>query len=501
MSNQGGINRWFLRAAVLAVVALCADGVMAAEEPPAGTTLRYHFQKGDRYVLLTSSMNRDRIEKLEDHTVTTSVVETERNICWEVVEVSPQGTAEVKMWFASNEFEKYQDGRLTRKLHSADATDNDPLFLLSKVYSKNPCQFTITNRGQVTKITGVEEALDKYRNWVEKATEDREIRAALDKELEETCGEENIRSTLTDLLVPFPEGPVKKGATWDNSISRPMEGVLVTGKQQFRLDSDVAPDRLLQVSSTCTAKITPQIKNLEVELVKAEMTRQAGHDFQSGLPMRQVDRLEFDLTTYATDDGQRKPLVHVVASSRIRLSVIKGEAYDHFCNGIRLADKKQAAEAIAELDKAIALQPDCTVLYHRRGMIRESFDDYKGAIKDFDQAIKIDPEFDEGYRGRGYSRMLADDLPGALADFTELIRRQPELWRYYYLRAGIYEDQKKYDLALADLKAAMERNMDDANLYRARAVVYWKAGNQAAGDADMARFNELKSEPLTPTNR
>jgi tetratricopeptide (TPR) repeat protein len=229
-------------------------------------------------------------------------------------------------------------------------------------------------------------------------------------------------------------------------------------------------------------------------MVKAAMTRQAGHDFQTGLPIQQVDRLELDQTVYATADGQRKPVVRVVASSRNRLTIMKGEASTLSSNGYSLAEKKQAAEALAELDKAIAVQPDCALLYGKRGDIRRMFEDYQGAIKDFDQAIKIDPELDEGYRGRGCARMLAEDLPGAIADYTELIRRQPELWRYYYYRAGLYEDQKKYDLALVDLKAALERNLDDPNLYRARAVVYWKAGHKAAGDADMAKFNELNSD-------
>lgn len=498
MRKPAVINKSIFQAATLAAVALFAAAVFAADTKgppaPAGTTLRYHFQKGERYVLVSSGTNQDRIEKLADQTVTSNVSESGRTICWLVGEVSPQGTADVKMIFLSNWFEKYKDGRLACKLNSANATGNDPRFLQSKVFSKSPLQFTITSRGQITKITGVDEAVDRYRNMVEKATQDRDIRSELDQELEESCSEESIRSTLTELLDPYPEGPVKKGDTWDNSISLPMEGVKVSGRQHFRLESDPAPGSLFQVATTSSATIIPQLKNVEVDVAKAVMTRLAGRDFQTGLPMQQVDRQELDLTTYSTSGGQRQPLVHVVVRSRSRLTIMKGEASDYSSNGYTLAEKKKSKEALADLDKAIAVQPDCALLYAKRGDVRRMFEDYPGAINDFDRAIKLDPELDEAYRGRGCARTLAKDLPGAIADYTELIRRQSELWRYYYLRAGLYEDQKKYDLALADLKAALERYSDNPDLYHARAVVYWKAGNKSAGDADMARFNELNSD-------
>jgi hypothetical protein len=68
--------------------------------------------------------------------------------------------------------------------------------------------------------------------------------------------------------------------------------------------------------------------------------------------MRQVDREELDLTTYATGEGEHKAIVHVVTSSRNRLSILKGEAAEHFWQGYRLAGKKEHEAAIEELDTA-----------------------------------------------------------------------------------------------------------------------------------------------------
>jgi tetratricopeptide (TPR) repeat protein len=79
------------------------------------------------------------------------------------------------------------------------------------------------------------------------------------------------------------------------------------------------------------------------------------------------------------------------------------------------------AEAIADFDQAVALEPDDAMSYVGRGAVRSVRGDWAGAIADFDQAIALNPDNAEAYRRRAMARNAQGDRAGAIADWEHSV--------------------------------------------------------------------------------
>ena len=91
--------------------------------------------------------------------------------------------------------------------------------------------------------------------------------------------------------------------------------------------------------------------------------------------------------------------------------------------------------AIADLTKAIELDPDSANAYHNRGVLKATINDHYGAIEDYTKAIELDPDYTEAYTNRGASRTaLVIDLEGALADHNKAIELDPDFALAYHNR-------------------------------------------------------------------
>jgi tetratricopeptide (TPR) repeat protein len=92
---------------------------------------------------------------------------------------------------------------------------------------------------------------------------------------------------------------------------------------------------------------------------------------------------------------------------------------DYLKIGNELLDKKKYKEAIAQLDKAIAVDADNGEAYAYRGTAKYHLKDYKGAIADFDIAIKLIPDYGEVYDLRGVAKGELGDKVGACEDWNK----------------------------------------------------------------------------------
>jgi len=76
------------------------------------------------------------------------------------------------------------------------------------------------------------------------------------------------------------------------------------------------------------------------------------------------------------------------------------------------------------------------------------------AVADFDRAIAIDPGYARAYHLRGLAREAQNDDEGALADFSKAIELNPDYAAAYYSRATLYTKQGLMDLADEDSRMA-----------------------------------------------
>lgn len=104
---------------------------------------------------------------------------------------------------------------------------------------------------------------------------------------------------------------------------------------------------------------------------------------------------------------------------------------------------------IADLDKAISVDPQKYEYYNIRGVAKSGLKDYTGAIKDYTSAININPDFITAYKNRLHARSKINDYAGIVADCDKLIAYDPDNPDYWFQRSAAKRN-------LSDIKGATE---------------------------------------------
>ena len=148
----------------------------------------------------------------------------------------------------------------------------------------------------------------------------------------------------------------------------------------------------------------------------------------------------------------------------------RGTAYDKL---------GQTDKALADYEKAIALDPSFDKAFNNRAVIFDNKGETERALADYNKAIDLNPSLDKAYRVYN-NRALLFEKKGltdkALADYDKAIALKPSFDEAYYNRAVLFEKLGQSDKALADYdKAIALRSSFDRAHYR-RALLYEKLG-------------------------
>ncbi len=106
--------------------------------------------------------------------------------------------------------------------------------------------------------------------------------------------------------------------------------------------------------------------------------------------------------------------------------------------------------AIANLNKAIVLQPDFFDAIYKRASLKVELKDYESADKDYSLALKLKPRKFKVFYNRGRTRILAKNFNGAYNDLKKAINlKDDHPDAYFYLsqvcdRLGEVEEAEKY---------------------------------------------------------
>jgi tetratricopeptide (TPR) repeat protein len=121
----------------------------------------------------------------------------------------------------------------------------------------------------------------------------------------------------------------------------------------------------------------------------------------------------------------------------------------HLDHGRACLDTGKYDDAIADYDKAIALDPNYATAYSNRGIVYHKQSEFDRAIADFTKAIALNPKDAAAYNNRGNAYKNKDDLDRAVADYDKAIKLNPKLALAYYNRGLAYE-QKAQGFQLPD---------------------------------------------------
>jgi tetratricopeptide (TPR) repeat protein len=118
--------------------------------------------------------------------------------------------------------------------------------------------------------------------------------------------------------------------------------------------------------------------------------------------------------------GQKRvdACTRVIASGRLKGKDLAG-ALQTRAEGYRIT--KQYEAALADFDRAIALDPKLAKAYANRAEVHRMLGHYDQVIADTTQAIRLDPSFNAFYTVRALAYEQQGNLAGARADYDKAL--------------------------------------------------------------------------------
>ena len=131
--------------------------------------------------------------------------------------------------------------------------------------------------------------------------------------------------------------------------------------------------------------------------------------------------------------------------------------------------------------------------YNRLGKQKYEKGDYKGALADLNRAIQLDPNNVKACNSRGTVKVRVKDYQGALVDFNRAIQLDPNSAKAHINRGALkalqFQDNKG---ALADLNRAIQLDSSDADAYNNRSLLkYHNLKDRSGAIADLQKVSEL----------
>ena len=107
------------------------------------------------------------------------------------------------------------------------------------------------------------------------------------------------------------------------------------------------------------------------------------------------------------------------------------------------------------------------------------------ARADLDRAVAVDPELPGLWYVRGITRLKQGDPQGALADLTEALDRQPYHVPARLRRAQLLAAKGQLDRAIADWTEVLAHQPDNIDAYVLRGIALHQSGRTAEAIADI----------------
>lgn len=167
--------------------------------------------------------------------------------------------------------------------------------------------------------------------------------------------------------------------------------------------------------------------------------------------------------------------------------------YEWDC-GWLLHQLKKYDEALARIDRAIALKENEYIIHYLRGLINNDLKQYAEAFKDFSRAIR----FSQGstpdyvyYQRAWIGFYQLKQTAQSMADINRAVEIDPQNADNFALRGAIFQEMKDTTAALRDYSRAIELNPKEAFSIRSRLSIYTQLQNYEGILLDMLRLHRL----------
>lgn len=137
---------------------------------------------------------------------------------------------------------------------------------------------------------------------------------------------------------------------------------------------------------------------------------------------------------------------------------------------------------------------DLATAYTYRAGASEADGKHGDALADLNRAIDLNPNLPGLYSNRGNVYLALGDEDKALADYTEAIRRDLNFAGAYFNRGNVYSRKGDLDSALRDLTAAVLLNPTWPSAYYNRGIVYFQMGRLSEATSDFRKALSLNPQ-------
>lgn len=173
---------------------------------------------------------------------------------------------------------------------------------------------------------------------------------------------------------------------------------------------------------------------------------------------------------------------------------VYASAVDHRLAGLALRAEERFPEAIAEFEKAIALEPNQSSNYVLLGWTQHLYGQSESAAHSLWQAIYLQPQQVEAYNALGIVYLVRGDLPQAILIHSWSALLKPDNEIAYFNLSLAYHRQQMYDLALYYARSASVLEPNNPHPLIAQALAYW--GKQDQASALQALRQGIALQPL-----
>ena len=153
-------------------------------------------------------------------------------------------------------------------------------------------------------------------------------------------------------------------------------------------------------------------------------------------------------------------------------------------------------EAMLHFDRAIQIWPEYGDAYLNRALAEHDQSQPAAALADLDKALDLDPDSTRAYNERGQIYLENGDTHRAIREFTKSIQLTPTVDGHYQ-RGEAYEKLGEHQKAIADFDAAIVQSSEAPYAFRARAAARLASGDRAGAtdDEQKARLIETGQAP------
>ena len=141
-------------------------------------------------------------------------------------------------------------------------------------------------------------------------------------------------------------------------------------------------------------------------------------------------------------------------------------------------------KAMADYDRAIALNPSNSGMYYDRGVLFEKMGQLGRAAADYGRVVALDPLHYQAYYNLGVLSLKEGANDEALTSLTRAIAANPKYERAYVSRGALYSLLGQTEKALDDLNNAVLLNEKDAVAHFERGKLYLRSDKQELALSD-----------------